>query len=236
VDFVEAAEMPLNLSLDELEGETVHAAAYEPVYDTDRDLWVADVKLASERAYFPFVRLALARYQPISVPDAHLSRVVLAEFTQVVPHRLAEYDLNELAMNNTVRVRLSGPAYFNVQQEQFASPLVILRLEQRQHGDDGDDALGWEAVATQLLPPVQQTVEETVWEGIFTVPPGLPQPLRLVLLEVEVYLVDRDRWQDVLALLARGKASKATVCCILTPGPACYNLGNAAIALYLPIR
>ncbi len=200
VDFVEAVEMPLNLSLDELAGETVHAAAYEPVYDTDRDLWVADVKLASEQAYFPFVRLALARYQPISVPDAHLSRVTLAEFTQVVPHRVAEYDLNNLVAGNTVHVRLRGPAYFHVQQEQLASPFVLLRLERRQHGDDGDDVLGWEAIATQLLPPVQQTVEETIWEGVMTVPPGLPQPLRLSLLEVELYLVDRDRWQDVLAL------------------------------------
>jgi hypothetical protein len=36
-------------------------------------------------AYFPFVRLALARFQPDSIPDAHLSRVILAEFIQLVP-------------------------------------------------------------------------------------------------------------------------------------------------------
>ena len=38
-------------------------------------------------AYFPFVRLALARYQPDSMPECHLSPVVLADFTQLAPDR-----------------------------------------------------------------------------------------------------------------------------------------------------
>ena len=38
-------------------------------------------------AYFPFIRLALARYQPMSVPGAHLSNVVLADFMPLAADR-----------------------------------------------------------------------------------------------------------------------------------------------------
>ena len=48
-------------------------------YDADRQLWYCDIELDPGVAYFPFIRLALARYQPKSLPDAHLSRVVLAD-------------------------------------------------------------------------------------------------------------------------------------------------------------
>lgn len=39
--------------------------------------------------YFPFVRLALVRYQPISGLNAHLSCVVLADLAQLMPDRSA---------------------------------------------------------------------------------------------------------------------------------------------------
>jgi hypothetical protein len=49
-------------------------------------------------AYFPFVRLALARYQPQSVPDAHLSRVVLVDFAQLVPNRSASVTFDPIVL------------------------------------------------------------------------------------------------------------------------------------------
>jgi len=63
-----------------------HAVAYDP----ERQLWYADIVInAPAGAYFPFIRLALARYHPVSEDGAHLSDVVLTEFQQLTPDRLA---------------------------------------------------------------------------------------------------------------------------------------------------
>jgi hypothetical protein len=63
-------------------------------YDTARKLWYADIVIWPGQAYFPFVRLALARYQPqaIGTPGqtaCHLSPVVTAAFQQLAPDRFA---------------------------------------------------------------------------------------------------------------------------------------------------
>jgi hypothetical protein len=46
-----------------------------------------DIELTPRDAYYPFVRLALVRYQPSSVPGTEVSRRVLADFAQLVPDR-----------------------------------------------------------------------------------------------------------------------------------------------------
>jgi hypothetical protein len=70
----------------------VNVAAFEPRYNPERGLWSCDVQFdpAKLTSYYPFVRLALARYQPHSITDAHLSRVVLTDFIQLVPTRILE--------------------------------------------------------------------------------------------------------------------------------------------------
>jgi hypothetical protein len=120
--------------------------------------------------------------------DAHLSRVVPSDFIQVLPHRRVRYDMTQLGLTNEVDIRVNGPAYFNRQREQFASPLVVARVERRQF-DTGDE-LGWEVVTTQVIPVVQQNPEDTVWQGRVLVPSPAPGPLRLVILEAEVYDTD----------------------------------------------
>lgn len=68
--------------------------AYDVHFDPDRNLWYSDIVMDSRLSYFPFVRLALARYQPNSLfsedgSDCSLSRVVLSDFVQLVPDRWA---------------------------------------------------------------------------------------------------------------------------------------------------
>ncbi|NEX91527.1 hypothetical protein [Caulobacter sp. 17J65-9] len=59
-------------------------------WDDERKLWYADIVVnLPSTAYLPFIRLALGRYHPVSVDGAHLSDVVLAEFQQLTPDRLA---------------------------------------------------------------------------------------------------------------------------------------------------
>ena len=54
------------LTLEELPASvTVLAAAHDVFYDTDRHLWYCDIEIDPGDSYYPFVRLGLARYQPV---------------------------------------------------------------------------------------------------------------------------------------------------------------------------
>ena len=77
-------------SLEELVGSpqiTVLIAAHDVEFDKDRALWYCDIPVDPGQVYCPFVRLALARFQPNSILDRELSRVVLSDFVQVLPQR-----------------------------------------------------------------------------------------------------------------------------------------------------
>jgi hypothetical protein len=56
----------------------VEIAPHDVRFDAERRLWYCDIEVSTS-AYYPFIRLALARYQPTSVTSAHLSPVVLAD-------------------------------------------------------------------------------------------------------------------------------------------------------------
>jgi hypothetical protein len=98
-DFKDTARTQTNVFLEELPlpvgtaniGGMVplNVAGYKPKFDKSRNLWFADVVVDPGEAYFPFVRLALVRYQPKSIMKAHLSRVVLSDFIQVLPDRVS---------------------------------------------------------------------------------------------------------------------------------------------------
>lgn len=76
------------LDLDELPGgPSVSVAPHAVGYDEVRRLWYCDIEINPGDSYFPFVRLALARYQPNSIAGVHLSRVALADFVQLAPGR-----------------------------------------------------------------------------------------------------------------------------------------------------
>ncbi len=86
----------------------VNVAGHAPVYDADRDLWAVDVKVLGGRAYRPFTRLALARYQPESLTGLELSEVVLADLIQLDPDRFVSVTLLE---DFRLAVALSGITY-----------------------------------------------------------------------------------------------------------------------------
>lgn len=68
----------------------VHVAGHTVQYDADRDLYFADIQVSPKVDYWPFVRLALCRYQPNSIARCELSRVVIADFAQLAPDRTAQ--------------------------------------------------------------------------------------------------------------------------------------------------
>lgn len=92
------------LSLAELAPEnplTVTAVGFKPHYSSHR--YYVDVELDPGNRSCTFVRLALARYQPYSVPTAHLSRIVRTEFAQLLADRTATLSFDgETAVEITV--------------------------------------------------------------------------------------------------------------------------------------
>jgi hypothetical protein len=65
----------------------VDVAPHDVFYDDARQLWYCDIEIEAGASYFPFIRLALARYQPTSSPGAHLSNVVLSDIVALAPDR-----------------------------------------------------------------------------------------------------------------------------------------------------
>lgn len=75
--------------LEEL-GSPVYVVPSDPWRDPDGSgAWFADIDLGplGRTSYRPFVQLALARYQPLSLDGLHLSPVVRAEMIQLLPDR-----------------------------------------------------------------------------------------------------------------------------------------------------
>jgi hypothetical protein len=86
---------------------SVDVVGYEVHYESARQLSYSDVQILPQHAYFPFVRLALVRFQPNSVPGAHISAVVMSDFSQIAPTRWAHVQVQ----HKTVTLCVSGVTY-----------------------------------------------------------------------------------------------------------------------------
>jgi hypothetical protein len=127
------------LSLQETTKATVTVVGHTPRYDPTRGLWYCDIQVDAGSSYTPFVRLALCRYQPWSIDDAHLSRVVLADFAQLLPERRAAFTRRAGA----VSVSVSGPGSYTS---------VATRLTGTPDGPVGDGLSRRMGATVQRLP------------------------------------------------------------------------------------
>jgi hypothetical protein len=104
------ADFPLRVAAEpvalEESATPVTVVGHRVQWDGERGLWYCDIELDPGRNYMPFVRFALVRYQPHSRPDAKVSRVVLAEFAQLLPRRAVALQ----RAGNAVTLTLRGPA------------------------------------------------------------------------------------------------------------------------------
>lgn len=96
-DWVRLQERP-NDNAVRIIGHRVH-------WDKIRGLWYCDIELDPGTSYMPFVRPALVRYQPNAHPLARISKVVQADFSQVLPRRRLRVSRNQ----NKISVSLHGP-------------------------------------------------------------------------------------------------------------------------------
>ncbi|WP_171162033.1 hypothetical protein [Streptomyces sp. I05A-00742] len=179
---------------------TVSVAAFAPGFDHELGLWTCDIDVdlgpaAGTTAYFPYLRLALARYQPYSVDPLHLSKVVTADFLQLLPDRTVTATMTSAG---AIRLELSGPVALNAlgkrvgtgQTAMAASRRVLATVERRAVGS-GD--LDWAGTGTVLELTCVPKGSGFVWSGDLVPPaPQLlpPSEYRLLVEEHEVYATD----------------------------------------------
>lgn len=151
---------PKQLPLASLPGQpAVTVVGYRPQYNQERKLWYVDIALDPGPTFWPFVRLAVSRYQPDSIDGCHLSPPIRCEYTQLTPERTTSVSRTD---DRHVRVVVSGPIGVRTppgrghtsNPDLFAESVsanrqVVAKLQRRDPAIDTD--LGWETVAVAEL-------------------------------------------------------------------------------------
>ena len=190
----------------------VAVAGFKPEFDQERNLWRCDIEMKPGATYFPFVRLALARYQPDSlvfkdanqniVDDCSLSSVVQAEFMQLTPDRWASI---EYQSDRVVNLTVSGFSYQSRRAKTTGNPTdgpskVRVAIEERCKNRKGD--LRWQRIpfpnanASGYLEPDSVTSTdkgESVWKFEIRLPDSRKvRRYRVVILEEEEIAQDKN--------------------------------------------
>jgi hypothetical protein len=179
----------------------VRVLGYRPEYDPASQRWFVDVALQETAALRPFVRLAVARYQPDAIPGSSLSPVAPTAWAQPLPTRTLTVGRPDAGH---VQVTLSG-VVDRLRQEppggggtelpgevlsadsptgDTAARAARLRRSRTvratvQRRPDGAGDLGWEATTSAEL--VAVAVEESgssraTWTGALGLPPQAGTP------------------------------------------------------------
>ena len=150
-DVADPSRFPLravtnfNVSVPEAPGVALAVAGHAVGFDEDRDLWYCDLQVDTGATWMPFVRLALARYQPSSRRRARLSPVVLADFVQLAADRTAT--ITPGIKPRHFNVQLSGPAYQTTQSDAQGLRATVT-VQERIQGLTGP--LAWDSVGTTV--------------------------------------------------------------------------------------
>jgi hypothetical protein len=129
----------------------------------------ADIVVAAPDTYMPFLRLALARYQPFSIPDVELSPPVLADIAQLAPDRTAVL-VSDPSRPGIYALSVSGIRPETPTDERPKLTNVVTVEVQRRVAGRNDD-LGWEAAgpaATVTPVPAPATSDTLLWDGFVT--------------------------------------------------------------------
>lgn len=193
-DFPLATTIGQGLAIDETSQTPFDVAGHDMAYDPDRGLWFCDITFTAPAyfvpppAYTPFIRLALARYQPHSIEGVELSHVVLADFAQIVPNRTALLSINP-GDQRQARLVVGGLGPRVPSRSEFQ--IVV----QQRHPLVQSD-LGWEvapnsAVTVTADTPAVTDPDAVLWAGkiAFNNVPA-PGQFRVVVAEYEVFQTD----------------------------------------------
>jgi hypothetical protein len=185
---------------------TLDCAPHDVAWNDDRRLWYCDIDLDPGGAYYPFIRLALARYQPASIDSAYLSNIILADFVALTPARWLA--VATAADPRSRQVTVSGYTYRqssgSLEAGRIPSSVAVAKTSvvdvwvEQLDPRLGED-FGWLRLETATVTPGAALApgadpSEVLWSGQVTVPEiadGLG-PRRLVVAEYEEYIVDDD--------------------------------------------
>lgn len=193
--FSDAIAEEESLSLEEDASKRVDVVGYPVAYDEERQKWYCDLTIDAFSTYAPFVRLALVRYQPYALPDAKLSRVVLADFVQITSDRAAVVTADPYSprqINITVSgIKPDGPApqVIPFPTTRVAVPTEIV-VEVQQFDDTIGGNLAWTSVDAMVAIVQEGTTyprdPRVLWTGTvkFSESPT-PRRFRLLIREYE---------------------------------------------------
>jgi hypothetical protein len=186
-DFTEATFTGSGLTLAET-ALPVDVAGHDVAFDEARGLWYCDIVFYEWDTYEPFIRLALARYQPSSIAGVELSHVVLADFAQLTPTRSASLTMDP---DSPARARLvvggtapGGPT----------SSVVTVTVQERA-ANIGTD-LGWlpapaDRASVTEDSPAPGAPTSVLWSGTIKFADGQDRSaFRVVVREFEVIEID----------------------------------------------
>jgi hypothetical protein len=134
---------------------TVEVAPHDVFYDEKRQLWYCDIEIDQGSAYYPFIRLALARYQPVSVNGAHLSKIVLADFMPLATDRWLNVTHTDNA--RTRHVAVYGNRYQDssghIEAPGDVSNTGVIEVWVERLNEAAGDDFGWERVSEAKVQP-----------------------------------------------------------------------------------
>ncbi len=205
-NFKDSVASDYNLSLEEKSAPgLVNVSGYEPKFDPERQLWYCDLTVDCQQAYMPFIRLALARYQPFALQEVKLSKVVTADFIQLMPNRSLVL-IPDAFKKSHFRFNVSGPIpdgpmlpelATNTARQQPVALRVSIQVLDPMLGED----LGWSdvpaTVATVQMDALKSLTDQPnlkIWSGNIIFADRDPgNRYRAVFEEREYYMGDSPR-------------------------------------------
>jgi hypothetical protein len=173
---------PVQRPLVDREGQpNVWVLAYQPEFSPERGLWFVDVAFDPGTAFWPFVKLAVARYQPDSLPGLHLGPIAVCDHAQLAPERTATLSRTD---ETHVRIAVTGPVGHPRDQASTAVPLASdffnhvarsRRMRARLERFDANVAtdLGWTVVGQWDLPILGVAGTAFSWAGELPLPEAI---------------------------------------------------------------
>lgn len=170
--------------------------AFDVGLDAEKDMVFADIKLDTGTAYYPFIRLALARFQPDSIKFTHLSEIALADYIQMAPDRTMSVsyfrkDLPGIGNRRHLRLSITGPG---PGASDGSSPPNVIEVALEEFGRDNQSVDSWSRPSAEPA-SIEPELVEGVWVWKIELPiyrDGIELRRRLVIAEYEERLSDAD--------------------------------------------
>lgn len=187
-NFTASVASAMGLTLAETDAIKVDVAGHDVSYDSARGLWYCDITFGGSMSYMPFVRLALARYQPHTITGVELSRVALADYAQLTPDRSAVLTIDP-SDPRQAQLFIGGVA-----PDANPPPDIAVAVERRLTNVMSD--IGWESAPASEVTVTENSPDASepkaaLWSGriAFSQVPS-PNRYRVVIREYERIPID----------------------------------------------